>query len=464
MLILEDLVDYLILKKAYDGKEMRAFRSLYGKNYVDSKWLGDIYDCKVGELHFFKASVSPSQPGVGRADYKSWAVVSDSGIVTGHCTCPAGAGRSCSHISAVLYAVIMAWEYGIAGERCTDKARVWGRGASNVLQCHEEFEEIVKDNTIKKTTCNDKVKKQEQFLTHSDLSEFVNKSTVKSLWECKGSMLNRILTAPEKTLHEKEPLQHGCHDISNPQSPCLPACTPCKEFFDKFVQIGERNISMLKEATSEQTSTLWLDSRKLRITASKIHSVPKTARANPDKYVTNHIYNRFKGSVATKHGNKYEPVARKWFEDTSGLSVTKSGIVVRSDEQYLAASPDGVIDENTILEIKCPTKSLQSLLNSGKYDVCLKENGEAFLNKKGKNGYYSQVQMTMYCTKTSLCKFVVWTEADQLVVDVPYDQHFMDSILPRVRAFYFKHLLVRLADEHHFSRLELAPAYRELCE
>ena len=216
MLVYEDLVDYLILKKAYDGKEMRAFRSLYGKNYVESKWLGDVYDCKIGELHFFKTSVSPSQPGVGRADYKSWAVISDGSILTGHCTCPAGAGRSCSHIAAVLYAVIMAWEYGMAGETCTDKARVWGRGASKVLQCHGDFEEIVKENAIRKTTCDDKFQRPHQFLNHNDLEEFVNKSTVKPLWNCKGSMLNKILTAPEKKLHEKEPLQHGSHDISNP--------------------------------------------------------------------------------------------------------------------------------------------------------------------------------------------------------------------------------------------------------
>ena len=38
----EDLVDYLIYRKAYDGKEMKACRSLYAKNYVESGWLGDI--------------------------------------------------------------------------------------------------------------------------------------------------------------------------------------------------------------------------------------------------------------------------------------------------------------------------------------------------------------------------------------------------------------------------------------
>ncbi|KAH3725657.1 hypothetical protein DPMN_051506 [Dreissena polymorpha] len=68
-LVYENLVYYMILKKAYDGKEMRAFRVLYGKNYVESGWLEDVWHCKEGDLHFMKATVSPSQPGVGRSEY-----------------------------------------------------------------------------------------------------------------------------------------------------------------------------------------------------------------------------------------------------------------------------------------------------------------------------------------------------------------------------------------------------------
>jgi len=58
--------------------------------------------------------------------------------------------------------------------------------------------------------------------------------------------------------------------------------------------------------------------------------------------------------VATRHGQKCEPVARAWFESVTGLKVNKSGIVVRVDEPYIAASPDGIIDKTTILETNCP--------------------------------------------------------------------------------------------------------------
>ena len=32
------------------------------------------------------------------------------------CTCPAGLGEACSHISAVRYAVVMPWSQGFAGK------------------------------------------------------------------------------------------------------------------------------------------------------------------------------------------------------------------------------------------------------------------------------------------------------------------------------------------------------------
>ncbi|KAL4229752.1 hypothetical protein ACF0H5_010141 [Mactra antiquata] len=82
----------------------------------------------------------------------------------------------------------------------------------------------------KEMRCDDYVPKPQQFIDHIDLKEFANKCSVKSLWECKGSMLNRVLTAPKKTVIEKMPLQHGCHEVDS-DGPAFPACTPCKQFF-----------------------------------------------------------------------------------------------------------------------------------------------------------------------------------------------------------------------------------------
>ncbi|WAR27062.1 LOW QUALITY PROTEIN: hypothetical protein MAR_012766, partial [Mya arenaria] len=275
------------------------------------------------------------------------------------CTCPAGNARSCSHISAIIYAITLAWANGVGKHVQTNS----GLG----------------------------VKEQRKY----------------------------------------------CH------------MTPFQ-------------IWCLTKYTENQNTCVWTDSRKLRLTSSKVNDLPKTKRANPNKFVTNQIYPRFKGCFATRHGQKYEPVARARYESVSGHKVRKSGIVVSLPEPYIAASPDGIIDKRTIVEIKCPTRPLEDLISSGKYDV-LPEDGQPKLSPKGKNGYYCQVQVAMFYTESTLCKFVVWTAEKQCAVDVPYCKDFIKGILPRICDFYFKHLLVTLTDEIQASRLKISPEYKSLC-
>lgn len=48
-------------------------------------------------ITYVKANGSPSQPGVGKADYLPWVVFEDNGhIVTASCTCTVGLGRTCN--------------------------------------------------------------------------------------------------------------------------------------------------------------------------------------------------------------------------------------------------------------------------------------------------------------------------------------------------------------------------------
>lgn len=115
---------------------------MYAYNYVQNGWMGDIFSVKANDIDFLKATVSPSQPGVGRTDYLTWVAIScDCTVITGYCTCPAGTGRSCSHVSAVLYAITLAWSSGVGGTTCTDVTQAWGRGAAKSL-VHETLVDI----------------------------------------------------------------------------------------------------------------------------------------------------------------------------------------------------------------------------------------------------------------------------------------------------------------------------------
>ncbi|CAC5383624.1 unnamed protein product [Mytilus coruscus] len=57
---------------------------------------------------------------------------------------------------------------------------------------------------------------------------------------------------------------------------------------------------------------------------------------------------------AILHGRKYESIALAKYESECGRGTRQCGIFVSSSHPYIGASPDAVIDDQTILEIKCP--------------------------------------------------------------------------------------------------------------
>lgn len=55
-------------------------------------------------------------------------------------------------------------------------------------------------------------------------------------------------------------------------------------------------------------------------------------------------------STTLQYGRDNEAVARDYFQNI----ILPCGLYISETENYLAATPDGLVGENTILEIKCP--------------------------------------------------------------------------------------------------------------
>ena len=71
--------------------------------------------------------------------------------------------------------------------------------------------------------------------------------------------------------------------------------------------------------------------------------------------------------------------------------------------------------------------------------------------------------MTMFCTKTKNCKFVLWSAECQFIIYVPFCEQYVTSLLPRIRQFYFEKLLVHITDDFHYKRLKLSKEYVNHC-
>jgi putative phage-type endonuclease len=110
-----------------------------------------------------------------------------------------------------------------------------------------------------------------------------------------------------------------------------------------------------------QGSQDWLQARVGRLTASRYTDVlakPETAayRGYLLQIVTERLTQQSQESgfvnEAMQWGTDTEPLARAAYEVDTGDVVTECGLILRDD--WIAGSPDGLIGDEGLIEIKCP--------------------------------------------------------------------------------------------------------------
>lgn len=89
---------------------------------------------------------------------------------------------------------------------------------------------------------------------------------------------------------------------------------------------------------------------------------------------------------------------------TCGIFLSESGV--------LGASPDGIVDEDHVVEVKCPFKFrklvlTEALKNDYSYIVHFDGTGKIWVNKK--HPYYHQIQGQIYLSGRKGCHLCIWT-------------------------------------------------------
>lgn len=116
-------------------------------------------------------------------------------------------------------------------------------------------------------------------------------------------------------------------------------------------------------AELEQGSAAWHAARKSRLTASNFATA-----AGLSPYCTANSFWALKtgrvagelwsGNEHTERGTALEPVALEAYTRLTGTAVTRCGLYVHPRHSWLAASPDGLLGDDGLLEIKCPARQL----------------------------------------------------------------------------------------------------------
>jgi putative phage-type endonuclease len=152
----------------------------------------------------------------------------------------------------------------------------------------------------------------------------------------------------------------------------------------------------------EQGTAEWLSERAGKVTASRIASVMAKTKtgygADRANYMADLIAERLTGipkqgftNEAMRWGTETEPQARAMYELETGLTVIETGFVPHPTLEGTGASPDGLVGDSGLIEIKCPNTATHIETLRG-----------AAIDRK----YLLQMHWQMICTGRDWCDFV----------------------------------------------------------
>lgn len=194
----------------------------------------------------------------------------------------------------------------------------------------------------------------------------------------------------------------------------------------------------------EQRSDAWFKQRKHKITGSNIGAaIGVNPWKTPDDLIRSMVReyhgaeSEFVGNIATEYGQLHEPLAQMNYQALTGNFVEECGFFEHPEYDWLGASPDGLVNDDVVLEIKAPF----GLRNKTGDDL-------AFKTALDQPHYYAQMQMEMGVTGRKVCHFYQWTPNGENLEVVNYDAAWWSEYLPVLEEFYARYLLELDNPEH----------------
>lgn len=152
----------------------------------------------------------------------------------------------------------------------------------------------------------------------------------------------------------------------------------------------------------EQRSPEWFAARLGKVTASRVADLMATTKtgfaASRANYMAELICERLTGQPTEKYSNAAmqwgtdtEPQARAAYSFMRDVEVVETGFVLHPTIPDFGASPDGLVLDDGLVEIKCPSTATHI---------------ETLLSETIPAKYVTQMQVQMACTGRAWCEFV----------------------------------------------------------
>lgn len=226
-------------------------------------------------------------------------------------------------------------------------------------------------------------------------------------------------------------------------------------FLEKLRISQERIIDVALHTTGQRSNPLWFVVKEYRLTASNfgkiLHCFKKKNGEKPAASLLKNL--AFPKNIANvrsiKWGIDHEAVAIKQFEEATGLVVLETGIWLH-ESGLIGGSPDGLVGDEAIVEVKCPYKYrfdvLEDVLSQdSSYFIQCNRNKEWSYNPN--HEYYSQIQACLTFTKRKTGYFVCWTTKSMTITVIEKDEQWGVKNIPLLKKFYVKYYLPYLKRE-----------------
>lgn len=193
--------------------------------------------------------------------------------------------------------------------------------------------------------------------------------------------------------------------------------------------------------SEEQGTEGWFADRLGKVTASRLADVLAKTKtgysASRNNYMTQLVLETITQSRAESYtnlamawGTEQEPFARAAYEAKTGQMVEEVGFLPHPTIALAGASPDGLVGDDGMVEIKCPSTSTAL--------ECWLTQSQGGNPVDGK--YFAQMQWQMRCADRSWCDYVVFdprmpAKAQLFVTRVERDEEWLKNAEEEVNKF-----------------------------
>lgn len=437
-----------------------------GYNFYKSGKVLGLYSKAESGVFYVKSQVMPSYSTRGPVYAVKIILQANSEIEKAYCPCPAGNDGRCNHLAATLFAMEDTCKKTITTEDntpCTSKPCTWSvpkkrKQEPTTIQSLKFVKHVwgkkekLAQSPSSSATDTARHCQQQQSADFEGLLAKITKIEKKT-----GKKIGLSLIIPQqlpemsRTVIEDENEEPSANkwDIVSPIK-CAPLsmCDIEQKSQRSKIRLYDsvKDKKQISEETKNQHQTkTWFDVRKPRITASKCKRCLLRQTTSPTKAISEVLqYNERITTKAMRDGIESESQIIHEFENETGNKVNKSGFVISDSHPFLGASPDGIIDDSNIIEVKkIVVKEGESHEDAMcRLGIYKKHGNELQINKK--HTYYYQIQQQLFCTQSNNCHFLVLSNIGTHRETVPFDSSFWNEVLPKLEQFYFENIFPEL--------------------